>query len=655
MTTSSSTSRPTTGAGSGRAQQGSDTVESAAVRLSGAVMAHPKRAEEARRLAATDPRSRVRVALDPEPSGPPTALRSANVAWNTVAPDDATHHLVLQDDVRLAEGFFEYVERVAAAVPDEAVAFYTGWDGRNGGVVRLAALSGAEWAYAIEEHVPCLALMLPAEVARGYSRFAAEHGEGWPYDVVMQRYLHAREIPIRMAVPSTVDHSDVPSIAGNNTRGWRCAALFSPRSGEPSTYDCARYSVIPFYQYGDARCAIRNGTRWEYIETERHLRRVGLAAHCRAGYAASEPSALPERIARPVWETGFAIGAVLREITDRTPDPAVAHAVMGTLGPGGLCEEFTAAELRELIDPVRALALAALEAGGRARGLGGHASIRERTRLAVTGGAPDSDFTRQFAELLGDLGLHAERVPGPVGPDDLDGVGQLVHLGSSADGPDGLTRVLDAAQRAGVRRLIYLGSSAVYQGTEGGLATESSPAPAPRDATALAWWRAEELCREWGATNGIPVQVLRLAELIGPDAPDDGVAARLIRLTWTRRPLSLDKRRVNQVLDFRDLAEATRAVLDVPPRQPVFNVASATYPEEELARLIATAARPAAWEWVTDPEAERPAMETDLIRTELGWRPSAPLFGGLRAQSQWMSCDVHDIDRDGVRRTRLDG
>ncbi|MET8561991.1 hypothetical protein ABZV75_15880 [Streptomyces flaveolus] len=65
--------------------------------------------------------------------------------------------MVFQDDVLIAEDFFPHAEKVAAAVPGEAVAFYEGWEGRNSGVVRLGALIGAQWAYAIDEHVPSLA------------------------------------------------------------------------------------------------------------------------------------------------------------------------------------------------------------------------------------------------------------------------------------------------------------------------------------------------------------------------------------------------------------------------------------------------------------------------------------------------------------------
>ncbi|MGW7368372.1 hypothetical protein ACWGI8_34375 [Streptomyces sp. NPDC054841] len=312
------------------------------VKLSGAVMSHPKRAAEAQLLADADAQGRMRVVMDPEPEGRPTALRVAPLSWSCVAPD-ATHHLVLQDDVVLAAGFYEHAERVAAQVPHEAVAFYAGWEARNGAVARLAALTGTQWAYTLQEHVPCQALMLPAAVAREYARFQEEHGEGWPYDVVVQRYLNTRGIPVRFCTPSTVQHDDLPSLAGNSYHGFRQATLFSQTAGDPAADDCPRFPVVPFYQYGEARCALRHDNEWEYLETERYLRRVGLLEQCLKAFAAEEPSILAERVRRAVWVTGFAIGAVTADAPE--PDPAVAAAVMETLGSGGLCEEFTAEEL----------------------------------------------------------------------------------------------------------------------------------------------------------------------------------------------------------------------------------------------------------------------------------------------------------------------
>ncbi|AEW98454.1 NAD-dependent epimerase/dehydratase family protein [Streptantibioticus cattleyicolor] len=606
------------------------------VRLSGSVMTHPRRIEAARLLARTDPAGRIGVVTDPEPDGPPTALRSAALAWDRVPPE-STHHLVLQDDVVLADGFYGHAERVAAAVPGEAVAFYAGWEGRTGAAVRLAALAGEEWTYAIEEHTPCLALMLPADVARGYTAFAAEHGGGWPYDVVMQRYLNRLGVPIRVGVPSTVDHSEVPSIAGNSTHGWRQAALFAGSATGPAGHDCAQFAVVPFYQYGDARCAVRPApdADWEYVETERYLRRVGLAEQCRSALAAAGPTTLPEDIARPVWETAFAMAVVVAGLDRQPPAPELVRAVMESLGPGGLCEDYTADELRELIPPVRDLAVAAFAAGLAAERT--TAPAPAKPRLAVTGG--DLGFGRQLAALMGDLGydaVHLSQVP-DAGP--LDGTAIVVHLGSPR--PGGLAEVLAAAEKAGVGRLVHIGSAAVHRGADG-VVTETVPAAPPGDPDARQWWLQEEECRRWGRETGIPVQVLRTAEPVGPGVLVEGTAARWMRLAWTRRPLPLDHGRRHQVVDQRDLATAVGAVLCAPPRHPVVNVASHDCTEEELAELVAFIARRTPWQELPEPGTRDAVMATDLLRTELRWRPSARLHEGMRALAQWLACDTHD-------------
>nr|BEK64640.1 hypothetical protein KPHV_18670 [Kitasatospora purpeofusca] len=611
------------------------------MRLSGAVMSHPKRAEEARRLAEADPRGRVRVIMDPEPDGRPTALRVAPLSWSCVAPD-ATHHLVLQDDVVLAEGFYEHAERAAAAAPGEAIALYAGWEARNGAVARLAALAGAPWAYTLQEHVPCQALMLPAEAARGYEAFQREHGGGWPYDVVVQRYLNAIGMPVRFCTPSTVQHDDLPSLAGNTYHGFRQATLFTGEAG-PAEADgpCPRFPVVPFYQYGEARCAVLRGTEWEYLETERQLARTGLLDACLAALAAAGPDAaagLPDGSGRAVWLTAFALGAVTADLPE--PDPQVAAAVMETLGSGGLCEDFTAAELLAAAPAVRDLALTALAAGRRA---GADPAVRTPrpaplARVAVTGGDPA--FARQLARLLADGGHDAVHPAGRPTAGDLDGVRFVVHLGRPED--EGLlAEVLAATAKAGVERVVYAGSSAVYRGSRERTVTEELPAAAPADPVALAWWREEQAVRAWGADRGVAVQVLRLADPVGPYAPEDSPLVRWVNLAWTRRPLALNPLGRHQVLDHRDLADALRAVLAAPPAQPVLNVASAAFDEQELAGFLADVSRRTPWEWVQDPTVDRWTMATGLIGAELRWQPSAELRESMRALAQWWACDIH--------------
>ncbi|WP_430479663.1 NAD-dependent epimerase/dehydratase family protein [Streptomyces sp. P11-1] len=601
-------------------------------------MTHPRRISAAGEIAAKDPRGRIQVVQDPDPSGPPTALRTANPSWSCVG-DAATHHIVFQDDVILAQGFFDQVEKVAAAVPGEAVAFYEGWEGRNSGVVRLGALTGASWAYAVDEHVPSLALMLPAEAARGYARFAAEHGDGWPYDVVIQRYLKALGIPVRIAVPSTVDHDDVPSLAGNSKHGWRRATYFTDAAAEVVSPDCASFPVVPFYQYGESKCAVRQDGRWEYLDTDRYLRRIGLAERCDADFAGAGEPDLPAEVRRQVWLTAFATGVAVAGATGRKPDPEAAAAVMDSLGPGGLCEEYTDAELLPMIPRIRELALAALASGRTAHGTGPRPAA-DTTTVVVTGGAPA--LGAELARLLTDAGrpaAYTERLG--------DGRGQevhtVVHLGDRSGSAYAVQDLLADAEKAGARRLVHIGSAEVYRGAAADECAEDTVAEPPQDPVARAWWNDEQACLRWGGETGVPVQLVRLAEQVGRYAPVRGVLATWMLQAWTRRSMTLVEGRVHQLVDHRDTAEAIAAVLAAPVRSTVYNVASARFDEERLAELAAETARLTTWERTSDEgTAHTPPMATGLITAETGWRASAPLRNGARAQAQWLACDTHD-------------
>ncbi|WP_179199663.1 hypothetical protein [Streptomyces sp. NRRL B-24572] len=104
--------------------------------LSSAVMTHPVRLAQAKELVA---RLGVdHLVVDPDPDGPPSALRTALVAWAAADPG-AGHHLVVQDDVDAPAEFLETVARAAARFPDEALVYYTNRHARNG----AAALAGA--------------------------------------------------------------------------------------------------------------------------------------------------------------------------------------------------------------------------------------------------------------------------------------------------------------------------------------------------------------------------------------------------------------------------------------------------------------------------------------------------------------------------------
>ncbi len=406
------------------------------IRFSGAVMAHPSRAEAAEALARLDPGGAMRVVLDPEPDGPPTAWRTTKRAWSSV-PDDATHFLVLQDDVQLADGFFEHARKAAERLPHDAIAFYANWNSRNGAAVRMAAAAGADWATAVNEYAPCLALMLPAEIARGYAGYAVRNGDEWPCDVLMFRYLKALEVPIRLAVPNTVEHSGLPSVAGNDAHGLRRSACFSGVAPATAGGKIAEHEVIPFHKHVTSECAVRGDGHWEYLGTERLLRRSGISPQeCRTDF---ERGPDLSETAWQTWLTAFTMGLSTVEHSSAALDQALA-----TIGPGGVCDRFLASEIEAITRSHHDVAVRGFAAGRDRARLPRRPRRGTGLSVAITG--PGGTLTEYLTELLAELGhdiVDSARVPESA---------RLVHLGDVTDPGDVFCAIVDVGPREHVLR-----------------------------------------------------------------------------------------------------------------------------------------------------------------------------------------------------------
>jgi len=173
--------------------------------LSGSVLTHPARGDAAFRVVAQAPPGALSVVTDPDPTGPPTVIRTALAAWESIPPS-STHHLIVQDDMLLTGTLFPRARMAIEAMPDAALALFSLWDSRNGAAVRLAALSGARWVGAVNEYTPCAALILPRAVAAGYVDYVRRHPRTWPEDILMYRYLRSDNVPCFVSVPIVVEH-----------------------------------------------------------------------------------------------------------------------------------------------------------------------------------------------------------------------------------------------------------------------------------------------------------------------------------------------------------------------------------------------------------------------------------------------------------------
>ena len=562
-------------------------------------MCHPRRQKAADRLIAHAGGFPLRLALDPEPDGPPTSLRAAVRAWSSVA-DDSTHHLVLQDDAMPAPAFFDRVQDIVATAPDAALALFTSWSCRNGAAVRLGALRGASWVSATSEYIPTVALVLPADVARGYASFAAAHGEGWSDDVTMLRYLRSRGVPCLLSVPNLVEHDDVPSVASNDGHGLRSASCYT---GEPVAVrpDAERRllepSVVPFYKYGKALCTVRIGAdRWLTYDAERYSRRLGFDAvafrsvlRLDGDYGPVGRAAL-EALCVTAGLTGFLYGE---------PHTAVADRAVDTLAAGAFSAEFdvtAAPELRKRLDEsVRV----AMRLGATRQGTG--FGPETRSRVVVTG-AP-RELTARLADDLRGQGHTVSLAD--TEPDRLPGGAALVYVGPGGPADGGIT---SRAAQPHVRRVVRI---AVGAGRP--------VAPAGPGET-----------------------VLRVDTPYGPGL-DEPLTRDLVLSALTRRPIRLPAplpapRRYTHI---DDLCRAVEHAL-IADRPGSYDICSAApVGAAELAEAVCAAVQRVPVDNGAGAETVAPpVLDAATALTEIGWSPRVPLAYGLRTLAQWLAYET---------------
>ena len=238
---------------------------------------------------------------------------------------------------------------------------------------------------------------------------------------------------------------------------------------------------------------------------------------------------------------------------------------------------------------------------------------------------------------------------------DVDAVIHSAGLSVAASGrPEDDYRVLNveatiglarAAQRAGVRRFVFISSIRAQAGASDPRPLTETMEPQPTDA-----FGRSKLAAEQGlATVGLDWVALRLATVYGPGVT--GNMARLIRLARSRLPLpfgALTARR--SLLSLDNLAAAVDSVLrtEGPLRQPLIvadprpltigeMVAAMRHglnrrpglipvPPALLAAMLRAAGHAAAYERLAEPLVADPAA---LLR--LGWTPPVATAFGLES------------------------
>lgn len=321
--------------------------------LSTVIMAHPQRMAAARALSQAHPALGARIVSDPVPGGPPSALRTARLAWQAVAPG-ATHHLVVQDDALPLEGFAGTVAALAAARPQASLSLFTEWGSRTANAVRAAALLGHAWAPVVDDYLPSVALVLPVRLALGFEEYAAAKATPEATDdVTLLDYVRGVDKLVPVAGP--VDHANPPSLVGNEVMGPRSAACLSA-AADPGGSVLPAMSAVPYFCWWEQLAVVyvhdpAAPGGWRRVPAGEVLAQRGIGREQVVGALRQALEILPYRafvhdrvsdvLLAEVWTTAYTLGVVTRDLgapDGGFPDPTrpAARTALATLVPGAL-------------------------------------------------------------------------------------------------------------------------------------------------------------------------------------------------------------------------------------------------------------------------------------------------------------------------------
>lgn len=565
--------------------------------LSGSVLTHPARGDAASRVVSQAPPDALSVVTDPDPAGPPTVIRTALAAWESI-PSLATHHLIVQDDMLLAGRLFERARMAIEAMPQAALALFSLWDSRNGAAVRLGALSGARWVGAVNEYTPCAALILPRAVAAGYVDYVRRHPRTWPEDILMYRYLRSVNVPCLVSVPNLAEHEDGPSIAGNSFRGPRRSACFlqSDRPGGENRR-LTGLTAVPFFKNGVAQCVVRiegaTPARWLHLETFDYLSGLGVPSRHLQPRLGRQTGGIAPSVVNGTWLTAFAMGMATGNAT-RDADPDAVAEALRTIGAGGMSHDSPARRISEVQGALAELAKLGVRAGR-------DAVLRPRRSgfgITVLGG--EGPFGEYLVRTLADRG-HTVTVVSAVPPNGAQPGVRYAITGTHPMGSDS-NAVID------LRQLMS------------GLATAAARTVVVRP-----------------GGQGREARRLDTDHLYGPGCGPDSVIGAMVWAALQSKPILISDGAPDVVRPrhVRELAELVCAAVGENSDEPV---PALEYPIQELAKIIAQVVRPTP---VHDRRTTTPVMPS---LAESGGRQEGDLRYRLHHFAQWLAYESEATD-----------
>jgi UDP-glucose 4-epimerase len=209
----------------------------------------------------------------------------------------------------------------------------------------------------------------------------------------------------------------------------------------------------------------------------------------------------------------------------------------------------------------------------------------------------------------------------------------------------GTVAVLEAARRAGVRRIVYASTIWVYSDCESDTVDEDTLLPAPSHLYTSTKLAGELYCKAYQELYGIDYTILRFGIPYGPRAREAAVIPAFVGRALRGEPLTLagDGSQSRRFVYVEDLAEGVALGLSDVAANRVFNLAS---DENVTIKQIAETVRDLIDDVAIEYTPARPGdfggkvVCSERARSELGWTAATPFAEGVRRYVSWRRAEA---------------
>ncbi len=204
----------------------------------------------------------------------------------------------------------------------------------------------------------------------------------------------------------------------------------------------------------------------------------------------------------------------------------------------------------------------------------------------------------------------------------------------------GTVAVLEAARRAGVKRIVYASTIWVYSDCEPEAVDEDTLLPPPSHLYTSTKLAGELYCKAYQELYGIDYTILRFGIPYGPRAREAAVIPAFVNKAFAGEPLTLagDGSQSRRFVYVEDLADGVALGLDEVATNRVYNLAS---DENVTIKQIAETVKDLIGNVEIVHTLARPGdfggkvVSSDRAEQELGWTAATPFHEGVRRYVHW--------------------